>query len=290
MNKSIISQLFIYPVKSLRGIAVKQAEITPLGFKYDRHWMIIDHQNKFVTQRKHPQMVTIKTLLNESSLRLSKQGMPDIEVDLELKIAAVNSLNAIIWKDTCEVIDEGDAISAWLTKALTSKKTLRLVRMAHGQFRPQSKPERFGKHNTTQFADAVSYLICNQNSLDKLNKELTQNSIAPSNMEQFRPNIVLSNSVNSDGLTAFSEHQALEFVHRDYTFTSCDPCQRCIVPTINLETGKKHPHQEPYKTLVQLNPMPNQLKAPAFGQNATLKRAKKNQLVKIDDPIKTIMA
>ena len=40
-----VSQLFIYPIKSLGGIACQSAEPTATGFKKDRRWMLADEQN-----------------------------------------------------------------------------------------------------------------------------------------------------------------------------------------------------------------------------------------------------
>ena len=290
MHELQVSQLFIYPVKSLRGFAVKQAELTPLGLKYDRHWMIINENQKFVTQRKHPKMVLIKTQIDDNHLYLSKDGMPDFQIALTDSAKNIERpFTATVWQDNCMVQDEGDEVSAWLMQALNSKKKLRLVRMAKNHIRPQSNADRFGSQNTTQFADAVAYLISYQASLDKLNQELKNKAIKPCSIEQFRPNIVLNTSSNKDVLAPFQEHEVKEFVHTDYSFTSHDHCQRCIVPTIDLNSAEKHPLQEPYKTLVGLNPMPDQPKAPAFGQNATLKQANKGQLIKLNDPISITM-
>lgn len=284
-----VSQLFVYPVKSLRGFAVDQAELTPLGLKYDRHWMLINDKNQFVTQRKLPSMVLIKTRINDGYLYLSKTGMPEIKVQIESNDNQNKHLIASVWGDQCNVVDEGDDVAQWLTEAIESPKSFRLVRMAAEHSRPQSNPERFGADNTTQFADTVAYLICNQNSLDRLNKELAENKIRASLMEQFRPNIVLSDDKQSShSLAPFAEHQAIEFVHKDYSFVSHDACQRCIVPTINIETSEKHPQQEPYKTLVKINPMPDNPKAPAFGQNATLKKTSNGQIINLNDYIESV--
>jgi len=37
-----ISKLFLYPIKSCRGIPVSTAEISPLGFTYDRNYMLVE--------------------------------------------------------------------------------------------------------------------------------------------------------------------------------------------------------------------------------------------------------
>ncbi len=46
-----INEIYIYPIKSLGGISVNQAEVTDRGFKYDRRWMLIDDNNRFLSQR-----------------------------------------------------------------------------------------------------------------------------------------------------------------------------------------------------------------------------------------------
>ncbi len=287
-----ISQLFIYPVKSLRGIRVTQAELTPLGLRFDRHWMIINDKDQFVTQRKHPRMVLVKTKLDNDYLYLSSQGMEDLKISLAVDTDQLsNTTKATIWNDECTVTIENDIANQWITDALESKKPLRLVRMADGHQRPQSKAERFGENNTTQFADAVAYLLCHESSLDRLNESLTEKQLTPCDIEQFRPNIVIKNSLDKEQptLAAFQEHQVQKFANSHYGFISCDPCQRCIMPTINLLTAIKDPQQEPYKSLVQLNPMPDNPKAPAFGQNLTLLSKSIGQTITVGDEMSFIV-
>ncbi len=287
-----ISQLFIYPIKSLRGIQVTNAELTPLGLRFDRHWMIINDKNQFVTQRKHPKMVLIKTKLSDEYLHLSANGMDDLDIPLQRDPSQLaNTSLATIWNDQCTVSTENDDANNWITKALDSKKPLRIVRMADDHQRPQSNAERFGENNTTQFADAVSYLLCHESSLNRLNDTLIENQLEPSDMEQFRPNIVIKNSSDTSlpTLAAFQEHKVKKFANSHYGFISCDPCQRCIMPTINLQTAIKHPQQEPYKTLVHLNPMPDNPKAPAFGQNLTLLSKSIGQTISVGDQVSFIV-
>jgi uncharacterized protein YcbX len=49
-----VSQLFIYPVKGLPGITKTESELTPRGLKYDRRWMLVDENNRFLSQRGLP--------------------------------------------------------------------------------------------------------------------------------------------------------------------------------------------------------------------------------------------
>ena len=50
---SVIHALYIYPIKSCKGISVKTAIATPTGLKGDREWMIVERSTgKMLTQRK----------------------------------------------------------------------------------------------------------------------------------------------------------------------------------------------------------------------------------------------
>jgi uncharacterized protein YcbX len=56
-----ISQLYIYPIKSLGGIALNSARLTDRGLEHDRRWMLIDENNRFLSQRENAQMPLFKT-------------------------------------------------------------------------------------------------------------------------------------------------------------------------------------------------------------------------------------
>jgi uncharacterized protein YcbX len=51
-----LSHIFIYPIKSLAGIEVTQWEVSPTGLKYDRKWMLVDADGKFLSQRSLPRI------------------------------------------------------------------------------------------------------------------------------------------------------------------------------------------------------------------------------------------
>lgn len=64
----IVSELYIYPIKSLGGTAVASALVTDRGFQYDRRWMLVDEHNNFLTQRKHAQMALLQVSLTGDGL------------------------------------------------------------------------------------------------------------------------------------------------------------------------------------------------------------------------------
>jgi len=68
-----ITDLFIYPVKSLKGISLNEAETALRGFKYDREWMITDSDYHFLTQREIEAMATITVSITKDLLLLQSQ-------------------------------------------------------------------------------------------------------------------------------------------------------------------------------------------------------------------------
>ena len=57
-NHLLVQDIFIYPIKSLGGIRLMEADVEERGFRYDRRWMLVDAEGVFVTQRVYPQSVS----------------------------------------------------------------------------------------------------------------------------------------------------------------------------------------------------------------------------------------
>ena len=257
-----VTGLVVYPVKSMRGIALAEARLTPTGLEHDRRFMVTRSNGRFVTQRDEPMLARVGTLLADHAVTLTAPGMKPFAVPFEHP--AAKRLTVRIWGQDCAALDQGDAVSAWLTEALESTAPLRLVAMAPDFLRPQGKPAELGADTHALFADAAPFLVANTASLTELNAALEDGGQAAVPMNRFRPNIVL------DGLPAFAEHAARSVCGPGYTLRLAHPCQRCVVTTIDQSTGQRDPQREPYRTLIRLNPMPGRPDAPAFAQNAAL--------------------
>jgi len=262
MNNIKVTGLFIYPVKSMQGIPLKRAQVTGKGLVNDRQWMVVRSNGRFVTQRDMPRMALVHTSLDENGLVLSKPGHGGIGVPYDLHTG--ERIDTMVWDDFCETIDQGEAISDWLTHALGSNETLRLVRMNPGFKRSLGKAALMSEATTTDFADSAPVLVANEASLDRLNSVLESKALQSVPMNRFRPNIVVK------GLEPFAEHNLATLSTDNYQLKLCYPCKRCIVTTINQDTAEKDPQGQPFKTLRSINPMPGDDKAPAFGENAIL--------------------
>ncbi len=257
-----IAGLTIYPVKSMKGIALERSTLTPQGLLSDRRWMVVTAGGRFITQRNLARMALVHTELTGGGVTLSLQGHGSIMIPA--KGSGGEEIRTKVWGDLCETVDEGQEVSRWLTSALESNTELHLVHMAPGFVRPQGKPEHLGEETHTYFADAAPYLIANESSLNALNEELTTRGESPVPMDRFRPNIVLR------GLQAFAEHLVPAVRSDIYSFKFCHPCERCVITTINQDTSEKNPDWQPFNTLKEINPVPGKKPSPAFGQNATL--------------------
>jgi uncharacterized protein YcbX len=264
MNRQTVevTGLTVYPVKSMKGVGLDNAVLTPLGLEHDRRFMVVRADGSFVTQRDTPLMALVQTAFEPGGLMLSREGYGQVYVPFDNHEG--EHIRTRVWKDECETTDQGEIVSRWLTETLESNVDLHLVAMARDFVRPQGKPDQLGADTRTLFADAAPFLVANEESLARLNGELEVRGHESVPMNRFRPNIVLR------GQQAFGEHDECELAGDGYALRLCYPCERCIVTTIDQFTARKHPGWEPYRTLSEINPMPGRENAPAFGQNAAL--------------------
>ncbi|WP_275286876.1 MOSC domain-containing protein [Halomonas elongata] len=262
-----ITQLNIYPVKSLRGIGLEAASITARGFAFDRHWMIVDDDNRFVTQRELPAMAQVGVRLAPQALVLEHADAPEpLVIELERDEAAPR-LAVRIWKDECEALDEGARASAWLTEVLgrPGGSDLRLVRFPEDQRRDIEPDHLCGEPAQTGFADGYSFLVTSEASLEALDERLLDKGLDGVPMSRFRPNIVVT------GEGPFDEREWDELGNEEagVRLGLRKPCKRCKIITQDQRTGVAPTPKEPLKTLVEMATQPG-LKGAFFGQNATL--------------------
>ena len=272
MCQGVVTELNIYPVKSLQGISLQQAELTELGLKWDRFWMIVNQDGQFASQRHLAKMAQITTELSDTSLILSHPDVEPLLIPLHYQGSNILS-EAKIWKSECQVLDEGEQASNWLTQVLGTWRgqKLSLVRMAQDFSRAVSTKHTDGANNSTYFADGYPYLICNTASLHALNHELEAQNEGAVPMSRFRSNIVVQTDL------AFIEHQAryLEFTAEHHNkLHLCKPCERCKVTAIDQKSGEVASAKQPLKTLLAMKNV--EKKGAFFGQNAVISESSKN--------------
>ena len=260
-----ITDLYIYPVKSLKGITLTEAQTAKRGLEFDREWMVTDDQYNFISQREIELMTTIETGIDSLSLILTSNNQKVLKIPLNSSRS--NKVRAMVWDDVCDGFDEGDDASRWLTDVLGTYggSALRLVRFDQEGERPVPKKYLDGVHAESAFSDQFPYLITSWESLSKLNTGLSENDSFEVSMNRFRPNIVLKGLPNVEMMTSSN----LVCEKSGYEFGLRKPCKRCKITTIDQDTGVIENPKEPLATLAKLKFIEEKNGA-FFGQNAIL--------------------
>jgi len=242
-----VSQLFIYPIKSLGGISLNKATVTERGFEYDRRWMLIDENQRFLSQREVAQMSLLKVKIEDAGLLVSHTTNKPLLIPF--KPLTTETCQVVIWDDTCTAIYVSAEADEWFTKTLGLKCSL--VYMPDNSKRQvDEKYAPIGQ--ITSFSDAYPFMILGQATLNDLNNRLTET--LP--IDRFRPNIVFT------GGKPFEEDILDHFTIGDVNFNGVKLCARCILTTINQANAIKA--KEPLKTLASYRRKNNNI---YFGQN-----------------------
>ena len=260
-----ISELYIYPVKSLGGIALNQACVTPTGFEHDRRWMLVDENRRFISQREIPQMALLNVAIQTEGLRVTHK-ITNASVIIPFS-ATGPEVTVTIWNDTCLARYASAEADKWFTSVLGIN--CRLVYMP-GETRRHVDPRYAPAGAITSFSDAYPFLIIGQASLDDLNSRLAE--ALPIN--RFRPNIVFT------GGRPYQEDRMGHFIIRDTHFYGVKLCDRCPIPTIDQNSAVRG--KEPLKTLAGYRKKDNKI---LFGQNLVHNGSGK---ISLGDPVQII--
>lgn len=250
-----ISQLFIYPVKSLGGIEVTEAQLTDRGLQYDRRWMLVDNNNQFLTQREHPVMCLLQTAIEGDKLIVYYKNNPEDKVHVLLQpLPTKKTVQVQVWDDECAAWFVSDEADEWCSNKLSMP--CRLVYMPENEKRKVDARYATGE-DITSFSDGYPLLMIGQASLDNLNSRLLE----PLPMDRFRPNIVFS------GGQPYDEDIMSHVRVNEIDLYGVKLCARCTITTINQTNGIKA--KEPLLTLAGYRMKNNKI---YFGQNVLLQQ------------------
>lgn len=245
-----LSEIYIYPVKSLRGIAVKSAEITELGLQYDRNWMLVDANYRFLSQRTVPGMALLDVAIKTDHLLITdrKKRSSPLQVPFQDENSHHQSM-VNIWNDDCLAREVGYFADQWFSEVLGSP-----VKLMHYSAESQRlvDTDYASQGEKVSFSDGFPFLLIGIASLEDLNQRLEQ----PLPMNRFRPNLVVS------GFEPYDEDSWDRFKIGTSVFRAAKPCARCRITTVNQDTGIAG--KEPLKTLATYRLQDQKV---MFGQN-----------------------
>lgn len=248
MSQLTLSEIIIYPIKSLGGISVDSAIVEERGLKYDRRYLLVDENNIFMTQRDFPQLALLKLSFQEKGFRVLNTK-DNSHVVIPFKPESNENISVTIWDDICNAAKVGKDIDDWFSNAINKKCSL--VYMPDDEKRIVEKKYINDEH-IVSFADAYPFLIIGKSSLDDLNTRLDK----PIPMNRFRTNFVFT------GGNPYEEDNWNDFKVGDVKLKAVKPCARCVITTTNQDTAERS--AEPLKTLSKYRNVDNKV---MFGMN-----------------------
>jgi uncharacterized protein YcbX len=278
-NKMQLTQINIYPVKSLDGYSPEMAIVEKRGLQHDRRWMIVGTDGVFFTQRFHHSMAQLKAQILDSQLFIiNKNNQKLISVGIDEYTKKTIKVN--VWDDHLEANFVSDAVDAWLSDFLETP--CHLVRMPDDAERRVEEDHNTG-NDTVSFADGYPYLIIGEASINDLNSRLADPMNAPDEaligLRRFRANFIFS------GGKPYEEESWNHFQIGNVDFRGLKPCGRCVMTTLDPDTGESL-GKEPLATLSTYRKVGRKI---PFGQNVIWNsahwRLKMQPTIKVGDKV-----
>lgn len=235
-----LSAIATYPVKSCHRVDQQRADVLRWGLAGDRRWLVTDEQGGMLTQREEPRLTRIRPVLAAGALVLRHEAAGELTVP-----ATPGELEPVkVWRTTVGLSRAGDEADVWLSAVLERK--VHLYYLDDPTRRPVN-PKYANPDDRVSLADGYPLLLTNTASLAAVNDWLAEESPTewPLPMTRLRPNVVV------DGAPAWAEDGWLGGRIRigAVTFRVPKPCDRCMITTIDQETGARG--REPLRTLAR---------------------------------------
>ncbi|WP_433475793.1 MOSC domain-containing protein [Spirillospora sp. CA-142024] len=235
-----LTELNAYPLKSGGGTALRSAELTARGLPFDREFMLVTPEGRFLSQRDFARMALMRPSYDGEILTVDAPGA------LSLVHKAVDDgevRDVTVQRKECQGVDQGDEAAAWFSDLLGHD--CRLVRFTG--HRPTSRGG-----GEVMFADGYPLLVISAESLTDLNGRLDE----PLPMNRFRPSLVI------EGLGPYGEDGVRLLRIGEAVIEMVKPCSRCVVTTTDQRTGERG--REPLRTLASYRTWDRGIQ---FGQN-----------------------
>ena len=256
-----ITSLYVHPIKSCAGIALDEALLIETGFEFDRAWMLVDPDRRFVSQRELPRMALVRPILKTSDMVLRAPGMLALHVALD---RVEQPVRVTIWNDEVAAYDMGNLCAQWFSDFLG--RPLRLVRFDPEHRRLADRRWTGALEAENALADGFPLLVTSVAGLEALNRRLTSAGEPAVTMTRFRPNLVLD-GLDPNGEDALGEID-FETPAGPVRLRLVKPCIRCVITDVDPETAATgHAVGE---TLATYRADPRMAGRITFGMNAVI--------------------
>ena len=243
-----LTQINIFPVKSLDGYSPAEAIVERRGLQYDRRWMITDTKGQFLTQRTEGKMALLRATIEDNTLIIREKENTENAISIPTD-SEESHLPVTIWDDTVLGAKVSTTADEYLSDFL--KKKVHLVKMPASTERRVDEKYNLGQ-DMVSFADGYPFLIIGEASMQALNERMTK----ALSIRRFRANFIFS------GGKPFEEDDFKHFRIGAVDFVGVKPCARCVLTTRDPDSGTKG--KEPLRTLQTFRQSGNKI---LFGQN-----------------------
>ena len=258
-----VSAINLYPIKSLRGIALEQAHVCSYGLEHDRRWMLVGPDSKMITQRECPMLATLTPCVGSDGLRITAPGGDEILVPFQGASWTDLEITVDVWGRSYVGVAAVPAISGALSYVIGMPCRLLSIRA-----------DVFRTKREVAFHDDGPILVISEASLEELNRQLD----VPLPMNRFRPSIVVREAA------PFDEDGWQRIAIGDGAFRAVKNCLRCVITTIDQATGTPS-GPEPLATLAKFR---RKGEGVAFGQYYRPEQA--SATIKVGDPVSVLTA
>ncbi|XP_017783244.1 PREDICTED: mitochondrial amidoxime-reducing component 1 isoform X1 [Nicrophorus vespilloides] len=271
-----VTKLHLHPLKSGRRLELTSADCTDVGIRQnpedqeglqlrDRTYLVYgEKNNEFKTARTFPQLLLVQMSVHDKDqIRLDAPGMPTLLFKVPTKLKNKELRVKVHQSEEIYSIDCGDEAANWISNYIHGDSTpgLRIGyhdgSMKHRRnilkiYKSFSIYKNLTNKSAGLYSDLSAVLLVNQASVDDLNDKLREENRVVS--ENFRSSITIA----GEGAPAYAEDDWEWLKIGEAVFRNVKPCTRCIMTTINPDTGVRNPEREPLKTMETYRRLKNQ--------------------------------
>ncbi|XP_051935896.1 molybdenum cofactor sulfurase isoform X1 [Hippocampus zosterae] len=238
----ILTNIYIYPIKSCGAFEAHKWPVGPQGLLYDRSWMVVNGNGVCLSQKRESRLCLIRPQVHLSSneLLLRASGMNTISVPLEIRRemhASFQICQSKVCGDRVETMDCGDEAASWLSDLLG--QPCRLIRQSPDFTRYMNKKSDTAiTSSTLSLVNEAQYLMINRASVELIQKVMSSRQDYPefdteNIISRFRSNFIIS------GVEPFEEDNWSHLVIGNIRFMVRGQCVRCQMVGVDQNTGTK---------------------------------------------------
>ena len=128
-----IKNLYVYPIKSCKGLKVSTVNVEKIGFRYDRYFAVMNSKNEILTARENSELLHISADIDKDIMRLSRHGVPSTTIDVTK--GSTDNVDVNIFNNPAKAKIVNLEADVWLSQTLQEK--CRLISIDSNQLRSE---------------------------------------------------------------------------------------------------------------------------------------------------------